>query len=87
MIDFGKIINDSGYAWSHDYDDVLTAKVPDLCPDCNGTGEVYVQPLRAGGQAINVIPCAHPNAPTIGDLLAIGAEAYDHHDYLWAVQK
>ena len=90
MIDFGAIISNSGYAWSHDYADVLAAKVPDLCPDCHGTGD-----RMHNGECIGA--CGHPFAPTFAKLLAIGAAVMgdiepvtaptDHHpdsDPWWA---
>ncbi len=46
----------------------LTAKVPELCPDCHGDPSW----LRDGAHG-NLEPCDHPNAPTIAKLLAIGA--------------
>ena len=68
----------------------LAAKVPELCRTCDGGG--LVPQCHPGhdtqgedcGCPVNFMPC--PDCPTIGQLLAIGAEAFDHRDYLWAVQ-
>lgn len=38
---------------------LLAAKVPELCPDC-----------IAGTRPIDLTTCTHPNAPTIGRMLA-----------------
>ena len=45
---------------------LLTARVRELCPDCEGTGD-----RMHNGECIGA--CGHPNAPTIAKLLAIGA--------------
>lgn len=43
----------------------LETRIPDLCPDCRGTGN---------GMLLYGMPdaCVHPNAPTIADLLRWG---------------
>lgn len=46
-------------------DNILAARVPELCPDCNAHGWSTVE--RPYPQT-----CDHPNAPTIGDLLRWG---------------
>lgn len=44
---------------------LLDTRIPDLCPDCEGTGD---------GMLLYGMPdaCVHPNAPTIADLLRWG---------------
>lgn len=50
-------------------DAILATRVPDLCPDCEGSGETW---QTYGGITVGVLPCDHPNAPTISDLLRWG---------------
>lgn len=45
----------------------LAAKVHEFCPSCDGTK----RGIRTGGWT----ECSHSDAPTVGRLLAIGAEA------------
>jgi len=43
----------------------LAAKVPELCPDCKGRGRT------AAVRRLSLpVDCSHPNAPTIGRMLA-----------------
>ena len=72
-IDFARIIADAirhhadhgTFPGSHA---LLGIPMPDLCPDCHGTGELGDIPeLR-----IPSVSCDHPNAPTVGRLLRIG---------------
>lgn len=57
---------------NHDTREVLAAKVPDLCPDCNGDPDgLYPKRFPDGGRAS--WPCDHRHAPSVGKLLAIGA--------------
>jgi hypothetical protein len=55
---------------------VLAAKVPDLCPDCHDDpgfdGMVWSGAVDYSGERY-YIDCDHPDAPSIGKLLAIGA--------------
>lgn len=83
----------SGYA--------LAGEVPELCPDCKGSGSVLVRvgcrcnpkpppgdlrhSVACNAQNRHRQPCAHPNAPTIGQMLrewqALTALAeYAQHD-------
>jgi hypothetical protein len=57
---------------------VLAAAVPDLCPDCNGTGWVATRSY-SDGIPMTEEACAHPSAPSIGKLLAIGAAVMTIH--------
>ena len=58
---------------------VLAAKVPELCPDCQSDDE-WLGMAQTGAVAWDGEPyyaeCAHPNAPTIADLLAIGQRTW-----------
>lgn len=49
-------------------DAILAARVPELCPDCEGSGEVESSATNAGHAFIGDV-CTHPNAPTIGQML------------------
>ena len=54
-------------------DFILATHIPNLCPDCQGTGN---------GMLLYGMPdaCIHPNAPTIARLLAIGEAAWTAED-------
>ncbi len=67
-IDFAKIIQQALTVTHGEGVWVLDAKVPELCPDCQGEGVVFCADDDDIGDG-----CDHPNAPTIAKLLAIGA--------------
>lgn len=51
---------------------ILDARVPALCPDCKGSGEVGDMPeLR-----IPSVSCDHPSVPTVEQVLAAGMRVY-----------
>lgn len=55
---------------------LLATKVPDLCPDCKGTGSTDLN---------STYDCTCPNAPTIARLLAIGEAVWtaeQDHEYI-----
>lgn len=56
---------------------LLATKVPDLCPDCEGSGYTKKRFLRG---VVDDWDCDHPNAPTIGRLLAIGEAVWTARD-------
>ena len=75
-IDFARIIADAieGTSNSHPFAATavtLAARLPDLCPDCHGDTRVRID---IGFERGHSVACTHPNAPTIGKLLAIGAK-------------
>lgn len=73
-IDFNKLIDSTRFAWSHDAADVLAAKVPELCPDCDSNGWTVAD--IGNGDAVG-LQCDHPNSPTIARILAIGAAGWE----------
>jgi hypothetical protein len=54
----------------------LTAKVPELCPDCDSTGTVVVERDDDGNPTLGYSGCDHPNAPTIAKLLDMGVAMF-----------
>ena len=72
-IDFASVIRAALDAADHLHAEptaVLAAKVPDLCPDCNGTGKTW--PLENCA-----VDCTHPNAPSIGMLLNLASSRWE----------
>lgn len=73
-----------GDAWT---DMLLAVRLAHLCPDCHGSGTLkhaatVVDPadIDANGRLIPV-PCSHPNAPTVGRLIAIGQRVFEVQPY------
>ena len=74
-IDWCSIFNNSGTYWSHDYTDVMTAKVPAACNTCKGTG--IESGIDMHGDS-DFWDC--PDCPTIAKLLAIGTAVMTAQD-------
>jgi len=70
-IDYRTLLDDASHFPSGDKyigGQILATRIPDLCPDCKGSGHHWI------GTHENDAPqrCDHPNAPTIADLLRWG---------------
>ncbi len=70
----------------------LDGKISEACDDCKGSGRKPC-PVDTDGDGNcgfcahgRPHPCMHDDAPTYWEALAVGVEAIDHRDYLWAVE-
>lgn len=79
MTDYRTLLGEAAWLDPDGYDVhlLLAARIPDLCPDCEGSGYTKKRFLRG---VVDDWDCDHPNAPTIGRLLAIGEAVWTADD-------